>query len=460
MKKILEKYITEKFKGREFWKQGKKLLETRFQKGTKYVVDLQNNKMVILLAAQTSSKDLKERTVSYRRAKGESHPIIDVRDKKVREIFEGVSHLQVTVFEDKIEVEGYVQEGIANRKKRVSDISDLLKVKRKGKVIFSKNQLAEMAQLSKASGWDAFDIDSEIEIQQHRRSTNDTVISIQKALKHLAIPLTVASFFSGAGLIDFAFVLEKFQILYALEINKHAAETYRANIGDEIVIGDITKIDPYSVPKASVMIAGISCKPFSKTNRNKTRLEAHPDYMLTDSFIRAVEANDKCVVFMIENVEEFLTVQDEFFPSLIKERLPEFEYRKGVLNAVQFGDPQYRKRSFIIGTRKGLPPIELPEPFLKEGDYKTVKEAFEGLHSGIANYDEKVQSKKETIHRMSFVKQGGNWRDIPEHLCPKYQLHNYHYRLKEDAPSCTLVHPRKSLLTAPFRNAVLSYITN
>ncbi|WP_182101650.1 DNA (cytosine-5-)-methyltransferase [Niallia taxi] len=397
-------------------------------------------------------------------------PVIDIRNSDALKAFEGSDFLQVEIYNDQVIVQGFekleenANEGIlsktvnkikevakgAFRKNNVADITDFMKVRKKATVVFSKEQLRKAAgEQFVAEQLSIFDWEP---IQQ---STTASVLDISSALKNIGIPLTVASFFSGAGILDTAFKSLNFDILFALEINKHAVETYRANVGNEIVLGDITKFEPNLIPKASVMIGGVSCKPFSNVNRSRARLEEHPDYFLTDAFLKAVRANEKCQVVMIENVEQFLTVGDGFFIEKIQEALPDFKLSMGVLDAVQFGDPQYRKRAFVFAV-KDIPPIELPTPLLRPHQYKTVGEAFEGLDDTIPNQLDRTKSGDEVIKRMKYIPQGGNWKFIPPALRPKCQQSNYHKRLSMNEPSCTLVHPRKSLLTAPLEHAVLS----
>lgn len=51
----------------------------------------------------------------------------------------------------------------------------------------------------------------------------------------------VISLFSGAGGMDIGFINSGFEIVWANDFFKEAVESYRNNIGDHIVYGDITK---------------------------------------------------------------------------------------------------------------------------------------------------------------------------------------------------------------------------
>ena len=88
--------------------------------------------------------------------------------------------------------------------------------------------------------------------------------------------------------------------------------------------------------------------------------------------------------------------------------------------------------------------------------YKTVRQAFEGLHDGIPNQLDYSKSKPDTMKRMSFVPQGGNFKDIPEEYRGKGTHSNSYRRLAWDEPSITIANPRKSNLMPPEGNRMLS----
>jgi len=58
----------------------------------------------------------------------------------------------------------------------------------------------------------------------------------------------IASLFSGCGGLDLGFIKAGFEVVWANDFFKEAVETYKLNIGNHIVFGDITKIPSSEIP--------------------------------------------------------------------------------------------------------------------------------------------------------------------------------------------------------------------
>ena len=78
--------------------------------------------------------------------------------------------------------------------------------------------------------------------------------------------MDIVSLFSGAGGLDLGLLQAGHNILWAIDIDKDAVSTYKANIGDNIVLDDITKIDFSSLPDCDLIIGGFPCQGFSLAN--------------------------------------------------------------------------------------------------------------------------------------------------------------------------------------------------
>ena len=66
--------------------------------------------------------------------------------------------------------------------------------------------------------------------------------------------INVVSLFSGGGGLDLGFVAEGYNVIWAIDNNKNATETYKVNLGDHIICADINQVDISKIPHADVVI--------------------------------------------------------------------------------------------------------------------------------------------------------------------------------------------------------------
>ena len=82
---------------------------------------------------------------------------------------------------------------------------------------------------------------------------------------------TVVGLFSGCGGLDLGFKQAGFDILWANDFDRDSTITYKENIGDHIVLGDITEIPSKDIPSNfDVLLGGFPCQGFSFANTKRS----------------------------------------------------------------------------------------------------------------------------------------------------------------------------------------------
>lgn len=164
----------------------------------------------------------------------------------------------------------------------------------------------------------------------------------------------VISLFSGAGGMDLGFIQAGFDIVWANDFFKEAVETYKNNIGDHIVYGDITKIKSSEMPDdVDLVIGGFPCQGFSVAN-NKRSMEDKRNFLYKEMLRVIKDKNPK--FFVAENVKGIMSIEHGKVFEMIKKDFESLGYKVDarLLNAAEYGVPQARERVVIIGNRLGL----------------------------------------------------------------------------------------------------------
>ena len=160
--------------------------------------------------------------------------------------------------------------------------------------------------------------------------------------------MKVVSLFSGAGGLDLGFVMAGHQIIWANDIDKDAVATYRHNLGDHILQGDITTINLNDIPKEDIVIGGFPCQGFSQANLKRC---VDDDRNVLYHYFCQVVALKEPKFFVAENVKGILSLGNG---EVIKQIISDFQeigYSISVtlVNMADYGVPQTRQRVIIIG---------------------------------------------------------------------------------------------------------------
>ncbi len=168
---------------------------------------------------------------------------------------------------------------------------------------------------------------------------------------------TLIDLFAGCGGLTSGFVSEGFSPVAAVEFDRNAAATYAANFGqDHTQLVDIS--DWHDIPSADVVVGGPPCQGFSSLG---TQQPDDPRNTLWREYVRVLIAA-KPKVFVIENVDRFLkSYEYKLLEGEVRDgQLRDYQIVSAVLNAADYGVPQRRKRTIIVGSLNQTP--HLPEP--------------------------------------------------------------------------------------------------
>ena len=384
--------------------------------------------------------------VSRKRNGSSWSPLIDLRNKEVLDTIAKLGDIRLSIMDEAILVSKADAKSIVLQFARPS-----------------LTHVRKVVGLSDAQALSSVLEGAQISLDEYLASSRSP-LDVAQIYQDLPDVYTVVSLFSGAGILDWPFFKdERFNIQYAIDYDAGACETYRENIGDHIVCGDVHKAftpDGFPQDKAvagspDVIIGGPSCKPFSNANRH-TRLEDHPDSDLLMQYMRIVEKlNPK--VFAIENVPEVLTACDGSYYAAVQEKAESFGYElvPSIVQDWKVGGYTTRKRAVIVGSRIGKPSLSsigLVHGMHNAGD------ALGKVDPTWANYGDISTSSEMTRKRMSFVPQGGNYTSIPEeYRTESKNRHSCTYRrLAWNEPAPTITNWRKPPLIHPLEDRTLT----
>jgi DNA (cytosine-5)-methyltransferase 1 len=167
--------------------------------------------------------------------------------------------------------------------------------------------------------------------------------------------------FAGIGGIRLGFQPHGARTVFSSEWDPLAQDTYEANFGHR-PHGDITKIDPESIPDHDILLAGFPCQPFSIIGGRKGFADTRGTLFFN---VEEILRTKRPPAALLENVKQFKTHDEGRTFRTVIERLGQLGYytHTAILNALHYGVPQKRERTFIVCFRADLafrfpPPVE------------------------------------------------------------------------------------------------------
>ena len=303
----------------------------------------------------------------------------------------------------------------------------------------------------------------------------------------------VIDLFAGVGGLSYGFAKnDHFKIVMANEYEVDIAKAYALNHPDVNVIqGDIRDLTEEQIKEAckegiDVIIGGPPCQSYSTLGKRQMDARAH----LFEEYCRVLSIVQP-KMFLFENVSGLLSMQGGKLIEVIKEEFRKLGYtvKSKLLDAADYGVPQFRERVILVGVKGEQNPFEYPEPtFGPDGGlfglrpYRTVEDAFSDLpvlKSGesCSEYakepqndyqvylransthlidNESPKNGEHLIRIMEALPDGGTKDDLPEDIRPKSGYGNTYAKMwwKKPAPTVTrnfatpsssrCVHPRDS----------------
>lgn len=152
--------------------------------------------------------------------------------------------------------------------------------------------------------------------------------------------------------------------VFASEIDNDAKKAYEANYGLR-PSGDITQIPADEIPDHDILLAGFPCQPFSIIG-NRLGFDDIRGTLFFD--IARILEEKKPKMFMLENVKQLSTHNKGHTLSTILSKLNILGYKTywKVLNALDYGLPQKRERTIIVGFRDHSVQFVFPEKILRK----------------------------------------------------------------------------------------------
>ena len=163
--------------------------------------------------------------------------------------------------------------------------------------------------------------------------------------------------------------------VFASEIDPHAQNAYESNYNLKPQ-GDITKIDASAIPDHDILFAGFPCQAFSIIGKMQGFHDARGTLFF--DIARILKAK-RPRIFILENVKQLSTHDNGKTIETILCTLKELGYfvHKNVLNALDYGLPQKRERTIIVGFDRDVS-FDFPPP-VGRGDLCDVLEDDEDI---------------------------------------------------------------------------------
>lgn len=228
--------------------------------------------------------------------------------------------------------------------------------------------------------------------------------------------------FCGVGGLTHGLARAGIEVVAGIDIDPVCKYPYEANNKAKFIEGDVNDL---AVPDVTQMIGGADvsmiagcapCQPFSTYSRSGRSKKRGDDWQLVKAFGKLVGGVRPDLVTM-ENVPQLLDhpVFEQFL-----EYLEGYSIEWSVVQAVDIGIPQTRKRLVLIASKLGADGLVLPQG---KRNTRTVRQAIGRLRpikAGESDPKDRLHAasrlSETNLERIRHSKPGGTWRDWPDGL--------------------------------------------
>ena len=163
---------------------------------------------------------------------------------------------------------------------------------------------------------------------------------------------TAISLFTGCGGSDKGLIDAGYSVVMANDIMRYAKEVYEANLPEtDFQLGDVAGITKF--PEADILAGCYPCQGYSQGGAREASRPINTLYLEFGRVLRVVRPK----AFIVENVPGMARSNNKH---LLDSQLSNFSdagYKIAepkIVNAIEYGLPQERRRIFIVGIRSDL----------------------------------------------------------------------------------------------------------
>jgi DNA (cytosine-5)-methyltransferase 1 len=298
-----------------------------------------------------------------------------------------------------------------------------------------------------------------------RYSKDDLINFTEKDSTEILKKPRVLDLFSGCGGLSYGLAKAGFDVVAGVDNWADSLVTFERNHpGAKSLLIDLGDFKPADIEKVvgsdiDVVIGGPPCQGFSISGKRDPN---DPRNKLYQGFVDVVR-HFSPKAFILENVPNLISMSDGAIKDEILKDFTDLGYsvQYKVLLASDYGVPQNRRRVIFVGVKDGdnfTYPVathaeikrtcfdalsDLPEESMLDGSANTVSPVgeYQRLMRSSTNrvFNHLTsQHSEQTVSTIALVPDGGNYKDLPEHLKSIRKVNIAWTRYSSKKPSLTI----------------------